>query len=93
VSAFWHIDPRPDGRPAPGGPPVEAVEDKFELVAAGQAVTITVQAHARTLRRPHHRPRTGVEPSHVVLAVRTGEPNGLVAAFRTYARAHLTGTS
>ena len=39
-SAFWRIDPRPDGRPAPAGPLVEAVEDKLELIAAGQAVAI-----------------------------------------------------
>jgi hypothetical protein len=36
---FWRIDLRPDGRAAPGGPLVDAVEDKIELVASGQAVT------------------------------------------------------
>ena len=35
-SAFWHIDPRPDGSPAPDGPLVENVEDKFEVIAAGK---------------------------------------------------------
>ena len=36
-SAFWRIDPRPDGSPAPEGPVVEAVEDKLEVIASGQA--------------------------------------------------------
>ncbi|NUL05716.1 LysR family transcriptional regulator [Streptomyces lunaelactis] len=92
VSAFWRIDPRPDGRPAPDGPVAETVEDKFELIAAGQAVTISTHVHTHTLRPDLTTvPLEGVEPSHVVLATRTHERNGLVTAFRTYARAHLTG--
>jgi DNA-binding transcriptional LysR family regulator len=39
-NAYWRIDPRPDGSPAPDGPEVSAVEDKLELIAAGQAVAI-----------------------------------------------------
>src|SRR5438477_637790 len=27
-SAFWRVDPRPDGKPAPDGPLVDALEDK-----------------------------------------------------------------
>ncbi|MGP3915903.1 LysR family transcriptional regulator substrate-binding protein [Nonomuraea sp. 10N515B] len=38
--AYWRIDPRPGGSPAPDGPLVEAPEEKFELIAAGQAVAI-----------------------------------------------------
>jgi DNA-binding transcriptional LysR family regulator len=34
-NAYWRIDPRPDGTPAPDGPLVAAIEDKNELVAAG----------------------------------------------------------
>ncbi|MGW7367732.1 LysR family transcriptional regulator [Streptomyces sp. NPDC054841] len=92
VNAFWRIDPRPDGRPAPGGPLVESVEDKFELIAAGQAVAVSAHVHTHTLRPDLTTvPLEGVEPSHVVLATRDRDRNGLVAAFRTYARAHLTG--
>lgn len=29
-SAFWRIDPRPDGRRAQGGPFIDAIGDKFE---------------------------------------------------------------
>src|SRR6266571_1922567 len=39
-NAYWRIDPRPDGSPAPDGPLVEAIEDKNELIAAGQAVAV-----------------------------------------------------
>ncbi|GAA4581773.1 LysR family transcriptional regulator [Planotetraspora phitsanulokensis] len=91
-NAFWRIDPRPDGSSAPDGPLVEAVEDKFELVAAGQAVAIVP-----ALRAGSHRPDLtmipldDVEPSHVVLATRAGGHSRLVAAFRKYAQSHLTG--
>ncbi|MGP3971643.1 LysR family transcriptional regulator [Streptomyces sp. 6N223] len=90
--AFWRIDPRPDGRPAPDGPVIDAVEDKFEVVADGQAVAI-VSAGLRADRlRPDVTtvPLEGVSPSHVVLATRAGERNRLVAAFRASDGAHLT---
>jgi DNA-binding transcriptional LysR family regulator len=91
-SAFWRIDPRPDGRPAPDGPLVEAVEDKFELIAAGQAVAISAGLRADSFRPDLTTvPLEGVEPSHVVLATRAGDRNRLVAAFRKSAQAHLTG--
>jgi len=34
-NAFWRIDPRPDGSPAPDGPLVDGLADKLELVASG----------------------------------------------------------
>jgi DNA-binding transcriptional LysR family regulator len=91
LEAFWRIDPRPGGRPAPDGPLIDTIEDKLELIAAGQAVTIT--AASFHVMRPDLTmvPLSGVEPSHVVLATRARDRNGLVAAFRAYAPAHLTG--
>ncbi|MEV6128539.1 LysR family transcriptional regulator [Streptomyces violaceusniger] len=91
-NAFWRIDPRPDGSRAPDGPLAEGVEDKLELIASGQAVTIAPGAYGRGLRPdlvtvPLH----GVEPSHVVLATRADDNSRLVAAFRKCARVHLTG--
>jgi DNA-binding transcriptional LysR family regulator len=88
-SAFWRLEPRPDGRPAPDGPFIEAIEDKFELVAAGQAVAITAGMH--TSPRPDLTmiPLEGVEPSHVVVATRADDRNRLVAAFRKYAQSLL----
>lgn len=91
-SAFWRIDPRPDGRRAPGGPFIDALEDKFELIASGQAVAITAGFHGNSVRPDITTvPLENVEPSHVVLATRAGDRSRLVAAFRKLAEAHLTG--
>jgi DNA-binding transcriptional LysR family regulator len=92
-NAFWRIDPRPDGSPAPDGPLVAAVEDKNELVAGGQAVAIIPAGLAAGSKRPDLTtvPLHGVDPSHVVLATRAGDRSRLVAAFRKLAQAHLTG--
>jgi hypothetical protein len=91
-SAFWRLEPRPDGRPAPDGPVIEALDDKFEVIAAGQAVAISVGASGGSLRPDLTTvPLEGVEPSHVVLATRGDERSRLVAAFRKAAQAHLTG--
>ncbi|GAA2871193.1 LysR family transcriptional regulator [Nonomuraea rubra] len=81
--AFWRIDPRPDGSPAPDGPVIESVEDKFELIATGEAVAIGASPHLARFRPDITAiPLRGVEPSHVVLATRAGDRNRLVAAFR-----------
>jgi DNA-binding transcriptional LysR family regulator len=91
--AFWRIDPRPDGNPAPDGPLMRAVEEKFELIADGQAVGIVpADSLATSLRPDLTKVRLdGVEPSHVVLATRADDRSRLVAAFRKIAAAHLTG--
>ena len=94
-SAFWRVDPRPDGKPAPDGPLVDALEDKLELIASGQAVAVV----SAGLRGDSLRPDLttvaleGVEPSHVVLATRRGDRSRLVAAFRAAAQCHLAGLS
>jgi DNA-binding transcriptional LysR family regulator len=92
-NAYWRIDPRPDGSPAPDGPLVEAVEDKNELIAAGQAVAVIPGGLAAGAIRPDLTtvPLHGVEPSHVVVATRVGDRSRLVAAFRKSAQAYLTG--
>jgi DNA-binding transcriptional LysR family regulator len=92
-NAFWRVDPRPDGSPAPEGPLIDTVEDKIELIAAGQAVAIIPAGSGVRGFRPDLTtvPLEGVEPSHVVLATRTGDRSRLVTAFRKYAEAHLTG--
>lgn len=91
--AYWRIDPRPGGRPAPDGPPVESIEDKLECIAAGQAVAIVPAALHTGGTRPDLTtvPLHGVEPGHVVLATRAADGNRLVAAFRTSARDCLSG--
>src|ERR1700760_777610 len=52
-SAYWRIDPRPDGRRAPDGPFIDALEDKFEVIASGQAVAITAGGPPDRGGRPH----------------------------------------
>jgi DNA-binding transcriptional LysR family regulator len=91
-NAYWRIDPRPDGSPAPDGPLVEAIEDKNELIAAGLAVAI-IPAGVRGSVRPDVTtiPLDGVEPSHVVLATRAADRGRLIAAFRRAAADCLTG--
>ena len=91
-NAYWRIDPRPDGSPAPDGPLVEAIEDKNELIAAGQAVAIIPGGLLTGSIRPDLTtvPLDGVEPSHVVLATRAGDRSRLVAAFRKAAHDCLT---
>nr|WP_203217825.1 hypothetical protein [Nocardia terpenica] len=90
-SAFWRIEPRPDGKPAPLGPVIDALEGEFELVAAGQVVAIS--AGRRSELRPDliAIPLCGVEPSHVVLATRAGDDSRLLTAFCKYAEELLTG--
>lgn len=92
-SAFWRIDPRPDGSRAPDGPLLDGIEDKFELIAAGEAVVIVPGFDYGNGFRPDLTtvPLEGVEPSHVVLATRAGDRSRLVAAFGKYAQAHLVG--
>jgi DNA-binding transcriptional LysR family regulator len=91
-SAYWRIDPRPDGRRAPDGPFIDALEDKFEVIASGQAVAIAAGFHAGALRPDITTvPLENVEPSHVVLATRAGDRSRLVSAFRKLAEAHLKG--
>ncbi|MFD4506829.1 LysR family transcriptional regulator [Streptomyces sp. NPDC058457] len=91
-NAFWRVDPRPDGSPAPDGPLIGAVEDKFEHVAAGQAVAIVPLVPGATIRPDLTTvPLHGVEPSHVVLATRAGDSHRLLTAFRRSAEALLTG--
>jgi DNA-binding transcriptional LysR family regulator len=92
-NAFWSIDPRPDGSRAPAGPQVGALEDKIELIAAGEAIAIIPAGVKADHVRPDVTtvPLDGVEPCHVVLATRADDRSRLVAAFRKYARAQLAG--
>ena len=93
-SAFWRIDPRPAGRRAPDGPFIEAIEDKSELIASGQAVAIRAGFHGNSPRPDITTiPLENVEPSHVVLATRAGDRSRLVTTFRKLAEAHLTGSA
>lgn len=89
-TAYWRLEPRPDGGSAPEGPTIDALEDKFEAVAAGQAVAVAVAAAAALRPDIVAVPLDGVEPSHVVLARRAEERNRLVTDFEKLAGQHLT---
>lgn len=92
-NAFWRIDPRPDGRHAPDGPLVKTLEDKLEIIAGGQAVSIAPAGVLTTSLRPDLRaiPLAGVDPIHVVLVTRAHDRSRLVTDFREAAQTHLTG--
>ena len=90
-AAFWRLEPRPDGRPVPEGPEIQDLEDKFEVVAAGEALVVTAYPTGIRLRPDLTSvPLHGVEPSQVVLAVRAADRGRLVTAFRKVARTHIT---
>ncbi|MET7568737.1 LysR family transcriptional regulator [Streptomyces sp. NPDC005492] len=92
-SAFWRVDPRPDGRPAPDGPLVKELEDKLELIAAGEAVALAPAGAVAKGLRPDltTAPIEGVPPIPVIVATRAGEENRpLLAAFHACAKAHLS---
>lgn len=91
-NAYWRIDPRPDGRSAPDGPVIDAMEDKLEIIAAGEAIAIAAGFRIHTLRPDLTAvPLTDVDPAHVVLATRADDRSRLVAALRKTAHAVLTG--
>jgi DNA-binding transcriptional LysR family regulator len=94
-NAYWRIDPRPDGSPAPDGPFVAALEDKNEVIASGQAVAIVPGGVYNGQVRPDLTtiPLHGVAPSHVILATRAADRNRLVAAFRRSAQDCLTASA
>lgn len=91
LNAYWRMDPRPDGRPAPDGPLVEDLEDKHELIAAGQAVAIGPPLDHATGLHPGLTTIAlrDVEPAQVVIATRTSDRRRLVSAFREHAEARL----
>jgi DNA-binding transcriptional LysR family regulator len=91
-SAPEHLARRPEDAHLAEEPVVDTVEDKLELIAAGRGIAI-IPAGPRASFRPDLTtiPLDGVEPSHVVIATRTGDRNRLVAAFRKAARDCLIG--
>jgi hypothetical protein len=71
---------------------IEDYEDKFETVAAGEALAIAVSVPGMRLRPDLTTvPLDGVEPVEVAVATRAGESHPLVADFRRCAAATLPG--
>lgn len=91
--AFWRLEPREGGQPAPVGTVVaHGFEDKLELIANGQAIAIQPAGDRRfTLRDDIAAvPIEGIDPCSVVIATRAEEPDALVADFVESARSQLT---
>jgi hypothetical protein len=72
---------------------VDALEDKLELIASGQAVAIVSVVLRGDSLRPDLLtvPLEGVGPSRVVLATRRADRSSLVKAFRAAAHRYLVG--
>lgn len=92
--AFWRLDPRPDGSPAPEGPFVVSVADKLELVAGGQALALAPggDRHAPLRRDLTTIPVEGVEPCRVMLATRAEDRGALAEDILDIAVNQLSGT-
>lgn len=90
--AFWRIDPRPDGRPAPDGPLVESAADKLEAVAGGRALALAPAGSGNGVGRRDLAavPVEGIGPCTVVIVTRARERSRLVMDFRASARSHFT---
>ena len=71
---------------------IDVLQDKLELIAAGQAVAIVAAGLGSDMRPDLTTiPLEGVEPSHVVLATRADDTSRLTAAFRKCATEHIHG--
>jgi DNA-binding transcriptional LysR family regulator len=81
--AFWRVDPRPDGRPAPDGPLVLTSADKLELIAGGQALALAPSGGEHSSLRYDLTtvPVEGIEPCRVLLATRAEDRSPLVEHF------------
>lgn len=92
--AFWRLDPRPDGSPAPRGPLVVTTADKLELIAGGQALALAPAGGEHMPLRYDLTtiPVEGIEPCRVVLATRAGDHRPIVKKFIDIASAQFVGT-
>jgi DNA-binding transcriptional LysR family regulator len=83
-SAFWRLEPRPEGSPAPLGPTLaDTYDDKLEAIADGTAIAVVPASDRRFALRPGLVAVSidGVEPCQVVVATRTDDTGPLVAEF------------
>ena len=94
-NAFWRVDPRPDGRPAPSGPLVERTADSNEWVASGECISFVPSSAVPHQVHPGCTtvPIDGVQPCQVVAVRRADDDSELVEAFVSAAVATLTDHS
>lgn len=89
--AFWRIDPRPDGRPAPDGPVIAEVAELADYLACGAGVLIAPADSRLPDLHPDLTtvPLRDVGPGRVAVARRAGEHRPLIDAFADCARRHM----
>ncbi len=87
--AFHNVDPRPDGRHPLPGPSVDCIEEKLELVAAGQGVSFVPASAAAVYQQADvaYVPIVDIPPIQICLAWREGRRSPVVAAFVDAVRA------
>ena len=90
--AFWWL-PSPQGGRLLTGPAVHTVQDKFELVASGQALVLHPRGDHRNLLRPDLAtvPVEDIPPCQAVVVTRAGADSSLVAEFLKAAQTCLAG--
>lgn len=81
-NAFWRLDPRPDGSPAPDGPLVDGLMHKLEVIASGEAFALAPAANMTLRRDLAAVPIEGIAPSQVIVVTRVGERNPVIAELR-----------
>jgi DNA-binding transcriptional LysR family regulator len=86
----WHnADPRPDGRRARPGPTVANIEEKLEVVGAGEAISFVPNSVASAVHMPVDVvaiPVVDLPPTEVYLAFKTARRSSMVDAFVDTAR-------
>ncbi|WP_043626455.1 LysR family transcriptional regulator [Nonomuraea candida] len=93
-TAFWRLEPRSGGDPAPVGPALaETYEDKLEAIADGTAIAVVPAGDRRYTLRPGlvTVALDGIGPCQVVVATRAADTNPLVAEFVRSAKDLLAG--
>ncbi len=90
-TAYWTVDPRPEGRPPVLGPSVSTVVEMLEVVASGRAMVLTAASVSTYYQRPDvaYVPVSDLSPSEVFL-VSSEHPTPEVAELLDEIRARAT---
>ncbi|QTI68626.1 LysR family transcriptional regulator [Gordonia polyisoprenivorans] len=84
---WWACDPRPSGRPVTYGPSVHTISELMEVVATGEAISITGELVPDAHRHPGVAfiPVADTEPSTLCLCTRADDVSPMVRAARAAA--------
>ncbi|WP_440713164.1 LysR substrate-binding domain-containing protein [Gordonia sp. FQ] len=94
---WWACDPRPSGREVVYGPSAHTMAEVLEVVALGEAISITDEQVPLSHRHPHvvFVPIDDVEPAHLCLCTRSADSTPAVESARAVVgelRAEIAGT-